>query len=642
MKKTKLFIIGTLITLAIGVSPQHTKATLCGPGDRDMYQKIYCDMDLYDNKDRDEDLIEILADQYKLDEEMIEMILSDTVCSAAKELGTADREQLPELIQTSCLSTDQTSSELLEALQVFKDIKNSYAKENAIKLNQESLEKKFEASEIYWDGELINSRFDLILDLNLIEYVLFGSGAEWLNDVYRFPAEGGGGEDDEVLLDDLLGDEDSPDDSDSPSDGGTAGESTDENEDGIPDDCVPADDPDADTGGPGSDFVNELCGNGVLDVLMGEQCDDGNLTAGDGCSQYCQPEANGAGNDGTDLQCIDPEAVTFRTPEDGSSSDSGSTDGSGTTNGTDTSGGSTCPPGTFPRRSDGTGGAAETTGTGEVTQSLQYPGPFIGGTMRQFPESHRPPCGPGESELTAESPGMEWLAGDGSVCIATEFLCANPNDARDFLFGSGWADDPVKREAALAIEATFCVNITRENRPLSPYSQYEGCIDCHITAMADALEEALTTNVTPLENTTSAFGISSKFGPSFSFNLSTDVKRKPKFQESDTAKDAIKEANLATEVSRSQNNPPLSNLTGLKTPVEIMTADANIEAAAINGMKEDSRLLMVSSDAVSDQESYNRIKPLLIQMKDSFDSIQSKWYGMVQSTNFDELEECRP
>jgi cysteine-rich repeat protein len=31
----------------------------------------------------------------------------------------------------------------------------------------------------------------------------------------------------------------------------------------------------------------EVCGNGILDVVMGEVCDDGNKVGGDGCSKYC-------------------------------------------------------------------------------------------------------------------------------------------------------------------------------------------------------------------------------------------------------------------------------------------------------------------------------------------------------------------
>ena len=45
------------------------------------------------------------------------------------------------------------------------------------------------------------------------------------------------------------------------------------------------------------------CGNGVID--RGEECDDGNVISGDGCSHLCQIEACWAcGNCGTNLPCV--------------------------------------------------------------------------------------------------------------------------------------------------------------------------------------------------------------------------------------------------------------------------------------------------------------------------------------------------
>jgi cysteine-rich repeat protein len=42
-------------------------------------------------------------------------------------------------------------------------------------------------------------------------------------------------------------------------------------------------------------FVS-LCGNGSIDTEVGEECDDGNTTPGDGCSSTCQTEVPGCGN----------------------------------------------------------------------------------------------------------------------------------------------------------------------------------------------------------------------------------------------------------------------------------------------------------------------------------------------------------
>jgi len=50
-----------------------------------------------------------------------------------------------------------------------------------------------------------------------------------------------------------------------------------------------------DTGSPGGDAIpSSACGNGALEAWNAEECDDGNKTAGDGCSPTCQLELVGA------------------------------------------------------------------------------------------------------------------------------------------------------------------------------------------------------------------------------------------------------------------------------------------------------------------------------------------------------------
>lgn len=44
------------------------------------------------------------------------------------------------------------------------------------------------------------------------------------------------------------------------------------------------------------EFVSEcsclggICGNGEVEILQGEECDDGNVIDGDGCSRLCKIE----------------------------------------------------------------------------------------------------------------------------------------------------------------------------------------------------------------------------------------------------------------------------------------------------------------------------------------------------------------
>jgi len=42
----------------------------------------------------------------------------------------------------------------------------------------------------------------------------------------------------------------------------------------------------------GPPATGKACGNGVIDISEGENCDDGNTESGDGCNRICQTEAN--------------------------------------------------------------------------------------------------------------------------------------------------------------------------------------------------------------------------------------------------------------------------------------------------------------------------------------------------------------
>jgi len=386
---------------------------------------------------------------------------------------------------------------------------------------------------------------------------------------------------------------------------------------------------------------NLLCGDGNIDPLFGEQCDDGNTEAGDGCSQFCQFELTGSSE-----VCEDPEAVTFQDPGS-SGSDSGG-DGSGD----DDSGGNGCPPGSVPTAIPTLTGEGAP-GPQDVPQSLSYPGPFVGGTLKQFPPSARPSCpngfqayNDGGGALTAqgnETVGIN-IAGtqyDIPRCLPTEF-CADFDAARDFLFGEDWEKNETDLKIATAIELMFCVDIIKDNRPESPYAVIEGCVDCHIAAMVDAVEEALDTNVSPLQNTTSAFGISNRFGPNFSFNLITAMKGKVKYKYSPTIHEAIKKKNEANLKARkeAETNKPATHINTGENAVQKLKRNTDEVNESHQKLLESTRLYSLSTDSIAENEVNGRVKPLLNQMKASFESMQSKYEAIIGSTYFDEKKQC--
>lgn len=632
------------------------QAAVCGPGERDItYKDIYCGMKLDDNEENDAKLTEKLAAQFEMDEEIIQGILSGTICQSAGKLSKEEQDTLPDSVRKVCIKASN-SSEQLDGWNHFTDIQNAYEKEKAIQMNSASLTFKFEAAERYADGSLVNSPFDLIVDLNLIEKILFGSKAQWLNDVYAFPVEEDGDDDDEVLLDSLVPDSGDDDDGGQPPDetrdAGLTGTGGGGGSRSNPANCVTPDNPLADNGtGPSTNNENTQCGNGTLDILLAEQCDDGNKVSGDGCNQYCQKELGGSGSRDSGAQCMDPEAVNFKTPgtAGGSSGTSGSQSGTGEAGGTNAGGSdqNDCPPGTVPSiissLTAGSGGAGSGAEGIEVPQPFEYPGPFLGGTMKQFPESNRPLCGPGESPLEVTVAGRKSIAKDNDgkpICIRLEY-CSDPDDTRDLLFGSGWENDD-RKIAAEAIEAVFCVNVIQNTRPLTPYAMNEGCIDCHIRSMVDSLEEALATNVTPFVNTTSAFAISSKFGPNFSFNLTTAAKTPVRYTDTRTGSHAIEDADRAKKENVQENAPRETSVTPSGNPLAELNRNAQNEEQELENILEGTRMMQLSSGVISDQELDGRIKPMLLQMDGAFSRIHSAWQGMVQSTYFDEKLQCRP
>lgn len=630
----------------------------CDEAKNSTYRDIYCDIGWSGNEDKEKELYKIVMEKMAygdLGYEFIQVILESGKCSDITTCITEkgiEFAKLPIDLQDLVIACDE-SFDLINSNNAWKKVKDkvktAYNNAKVTEQTKTKLEYEFKASEKFWDGkvfEVERASFDLIVDLNLIDIVLFGSRATWVDDVFAFPNrdEDEGGNDNanntggtgNNQTDNQTSDEQPTTDTED----SVTGEQTDN--EGITVECVSPDDPNADLGDTPGTPPNPNCGNGTLDVLFGEQCDDGNNISGDGCSQYCLLEENGGSLDGEAGICIDEEAVTFLSPSESGSTSGGVVIGTGDdTNGNTTS---VCPPGTVPSKNISITGPALTgpsDGSG-VAQSPNYPGPFIGGTLKQFPPSNRPRCPFGYSELTtmgAASNSTSSASGTASgsqtfginvagkqydipVCIPTE-LCASFDDIRSVVFGDDWKEDEERSKAAYAIEALFCVNLTTNNRPESPYAQDEGCIDCHIRAIVDSLSEALDTNVAPMKNTTAGFAISASGGPNLSLNLSTAVQQKLKLASRDTRSGIQKiEEYIDGVKAKEAKEPAMTSFESAQDKAQYaLSKQKKDNEAMIEAMKS----YRDTNNSINDQGMFTSIKPLLIQMLQSFQGMQANY-----------------
>lgn len=622
MKKSIYFIIGLMALGFHGFGMSKAHASYCDKFTLETtYKQAYCDLRTDNNKKADKKVINIVADQYNLKEDLVEAILDDTACVKVQELEDSQNIGVKKVIE-ACNDEAVASRDINESLFIqnyINEVKNSYEKEKAMYLKSKALQMKFEASEEYWDGKALGPNgvpFDLSTDLNLIDIVLFGTRATWNNDVFQFPDKEDGDDSEKVEseLPTTELEEGTPVDEDLETGGADITSDT-----GLPEGCVPLDDPNADPGAKADLF----CGNNIIDVLMGEQCDDGNKENGDGCNQYCQEEDLGSNE-----ICKDPEAITFKDPV--------KPDGESET--------PVCPEGStiskFPEIS-GIGADSPS----PVTQNPQYPGPTLGGTLKQFPESQRPVCPEGYSEFKTNgenggvsAEGNETLginvAGnqfDIPKCIPNQF-CADLDAARDHLFGEGWEGDEAKSRSALSINALFCVNVLRENRPLSPYNPNEGCIDCHIRGINDSLAKTLEGNPTPKENTMSAFAISSRFGPNMSFNLNTGTKIV-----------AQKNRKQSVQESKQKDTNSTKQKDETETPEDLSFEDRQKRQNQIieerNRHNEELKIQTSINGSRSDIQLSARVTPLLRQMESIFESMHGKYNGLSE-LNFSNIQQC--
>ncbi|QQR83516.1 hypothetical protein IPJ72_07070 [Candidatus Peregrinibacteria bacterium] len=265
-----------------------------------------------------------------------------------------------------------------------------------------------------------------------------------------------------------------------------------------------------------------------------------------------------------------------------------------------------------------------------------------------------PTCPQGYSEVSVQF-GNASLADLPAVprCIPTTFCAdgraSNFEPIRELLFGSNYKNDPEKAKVAAAIEAVVCVNVQTVDRPDTPYQTNEGCIDCHLLGMNTMLDDLLEYNVAPLENTFQAWGISNRWGPNLSFNLTTEVKGKPTLplsyapDVSQPDPDGVAIQNLLQDAShqidplavRPPPSAPLSS-SGSDTLNRAVDWQRSIETDFQSSLKYYRLTQGAKQEAIVGQS----VTDMLYQLKGSFQRIQDVLTALPGELTFDQTAQC--
>lgn len=584
--------------------------------DFNIYGKTYCDI----SKNSDDEIFKVLAQQFSVEDPkfndpgLLKFILFDIQKSSLRDYlqskyGNANAtDKLPEIVRQEYFEKKAYDGQNA----ILQRVKTAFNQQKVIHQTKEALKSQFKAKEIWANGSLSDSPFDLVVDLNLIEQVLFGNQATWVNanDVWRWPQNP-----EEEALKAADGDRNKAND---PNNNNT---NTGNQNQTPPDqyECKPADSGDSKTAGK----TTSDCGNGQIDT--GEACDDGNQNSGDGCSNTCSVEP------GADAMCRDIDAVNLK-PFD-PNKPGASSGGAGNTNANNAP--ISCPPGTV----------ATKIPANQPKQLLNYGGPLVGGVLRNFPVSNQPDCPPGSTPF-----GFDLAGQTQQTCVPNQ-LCADPNDLRDFLYTlakagntqlpSSWVDledDNPLKSSLTALEASICVAIKKVNRPTSAYPVTANCIDCHIQAMNDGMNTLLSKNIAPLQNTMQSFGSSNRWGPTASFNLNVTTQSlknfifNPKYSgilAKKVADQAILELQQDTQKKQDVNGASSNTNRSSTSLVNILNKDNTDKTQQSEEFYQNLKQYQMITDASADRNVHGPLMGLLTDLQNSFGRIQAQYVNIA-------------
>ena len=582
-----------------------------GLNKQNIYEEVYCKIQPDDNPLADEEVIKKISLQLGYDEGLTALMIEKGQSLSCDNIETYANENnlalssLGEDVKRACVGEDSESLKAdLEAFsRMLNRLEEAYNKEQHLNMNKERLKQTFQASEIYWDGQISAAiPFDVMVDLNLMDDMLFGSQAQWVNDSFGFSKMQD--KNDQPVLNPLAPVPPGQEQAQQQVQNQEQEQQAAAQENFIHPDCFNV----------GMQQESALCGNGVVDGLFGEACDDGNKVEGDGCSNICQITP---GN----LQCKDPNAVTLQPFSELPLGQNNTP---------------LCPPEVLEEIND----LAED-GPDQVEalnqEPVPEPVPFTGGTLSPLPVSNTPSC-PAGQELVQVSAGTKQV----STCIPSGF-CGDFNAIREALFGQNWQESE-NADIAAAIETAVCVNFTTGNRPNTPYAMNEGCIDCHFRAMADSLQKALESNVTPLANTTSAFALSNPWGPSFSLDLNIGVKRVPKLKAKPSNNASEEEGEEDEEPSADEgsathsideadknNKSGESSVSDDLSSTDLLNAQVNSLNERVDAISENLGVYQSTSNAISDVAFSNEVITQIGYLTGAFGEIQSNLITMANT-----------